>query len=81
LIEHPQKANAECNKCHKWTERWCADCHAKKPKSHGTDWRAKHRVKVKDHRNCEACHKPDFCVECHGEVPNRNLNPALKLVQ
>jgi hypothetical protein len=81
LVVHPQKANADCQKCHAWTQHWCANCHAKRPQSHGTDWRSQHGAQVKKHRNCEACHTGDFCARCHGEVPQANFNPALKLVQ
>lgn len=80
LVVHPEKANAECNTCHAWTQKWCADCHAKRPRSHGTDWRSKHRLRIDERRNCEACHVGEFCVRCHGEVPSRNANAALKLV-
>ena len=80
-IVHAEKANDECNECHKWTEKWCADCHAKRPQSHTRDWREKHGAQVKTHRSCEACHTGPFCEKCHGEVPKVNLNPALKVVQ
>lgn len=82
LIVHPTKQGViDCKKCHNWTEDWCAKCHARRPRSHGADWRAAHPVKVKQHRNCEACHKGDFCVRCHGERPKLNFDPSLKLVQ
>jgi len=82
LIQHPQQAaGAECDSCHKWTDKWCADCHARKPASHTKEWRAIHGTAVKQHRSCEACHDGDFCVRCHGEVPQDNLNPSLKPVE
>lgn len=82
LIIHPEEAaSPECDSCHKWTDDWCADCHARRPQSHTTDWRAIHGDRVKQRRSCEACHQGDFCVRCHGEIPQENLNPALKLVE
>lgn len=82
LVVHPEKANGpECDSCHKWTENWCVDCHVRRPASHGEDWREVHGDKVKDHRNCEACHDAEFCVRCHGEVPSENFDPALKMVE
>ncbi len=81
LVVHSQKASADCNKCHAWTRHWCADCHAKRPRSHGTDWRSQHGAAVAKHRNCEACHTSDFCIRCHGVVPSLNFDPSLKLVQ
>lgn len=71
----------DCKPCHAWTENWCADCHARRPRDHGPDWRAKHGDQVKKHRNCEACHQAAFCVRCHGEVPQTNFNPALQVVR
>jgi hypothetical protein len=82
LVVHPQKVTGgECNTCHDWTEHWCADCHSKRPVSHTEDWRKQHRNKVEERRNCEACHEGDFCVRCHGEVPQRNFDPLLKISQ
>jgi hypothetical protein len=84
LVVHPDKASApgaECNKCHAWTPKWCADCHAKRPRDHSAGWRSQHGLAVAKHRNCEACHKADFCTRCHGEVPALNFRPELKLVQ
>jgi hypothetical protein len=82
LIVHAQKAtDPECDSCHKWTDEWCADCHAVRPRSHTKEWRASHGEQVKQHRNCEACHDGEFCVRCHGEVPKDNFDPALKPVQ
>jgi hypothetical protein len=82
LAVHPQRADGgDCNKCHAWTQRWCADCHAKRPRSHSADWRSKHGARVAKRRTCEACHKADFCARCHGEVPSLNFDAALKIVQ
>ena len=82
IVIHPQmQTKVDCKTCHKWTEHWCADCHAKRPASHTADWRTKHGEAVEVHRNCEACHASAFCVRCHGVVPQTNFNPALKLVQ
>ena len=34
-IVHAKKAaDPECDSCHKWTEDWCVDCHARRPRSH-----------------------------------------------
>lgn len=82
LVVHPvQASDAKCAKCHRWAKNWCADCHANRPRSHTRNWRAVHGEHVKVRRSCEACHKPSFCVPCHGEVPKLNFNPELKLVE
>ena len=81
LVEHPLAVDASCAQCHDWTEEWCSDCHAKRPASHGEDWRQRHRLVVEERRNCEACHQGEFCVECHGEVPQLNFDPAISVVQ
>lgn len=82
LVVHPQKTTEiDCNKCHQWKATWCADCHLQRPTSHAADWRTSHGAAVKVRRNCEACHAAPFCVNCHGDVPQLNFNPALKLVQ
>ncbi len=77
--DHP--TDAECIGCHKWAEDWCEDCHSQRPASHGTDWRAVHGARIKEHRSCEGCHDGDFCIECHGEVPQLNFDPTLKMVR
>jgi hypothetical protein len=83
LITHATLANdPECETCHKWAVvDFCADCHTELPRSHGADWRATHGDAVKVHRSCEACHEAAFCVRCHGEVPQLNFDPTLKLVE
>lgn len=82
VVVHAQKqGEVDCKKCHKWTANWCSECHARRPKSHTKTWRTDHGAQVKVHRNCEACHGAVFCVKCHGEVPNANFDPALKLAQ
>jgi len=81
-IVHAEKsADPECAKCHAWTKNWCADCHARRPRSHTKDWRATHGDGIATRRNCEACHEAAFCERCHGELPKLNYDPALKLVQ
>ena len=83
LVVHAD-ADAEdetCTTCHEWTERWCADCHAVRPDSHGEEWRAEHRYRVEAHRNCEACHEGSFCIRCHGIVPALNYDSSLTLVR
>lgn len=75
LRTHAQAAkDPGCDSCHRWTEDWCADCHTRRPASHGDDWRKRHRDAVASHRNCEACHDGPFCVRCHGEVPQQNID-------
>lgn len=82
LVVHPDDASDEaCAKCHEWSGDWCVQCHETRPKSHGTDWRAAHGVAVKTHRSCEACHAGESCIECHGVVPQLNLDANLKLVE
>lgn len=81
LVDHATQPQGECTSCHKWTEAWCADCHARRPDSHTVKWRETHGDVVKTARNCEACHDAAFCKECHGEVPKDNFDPLLKVVQ
>lgn len=73
--------DAACEKCHAWSDDWCARCHAQRPRSHGTDWRAVHGRQVAAHRDCETCHEGPFCVRCHGEVPALNLDPKQRLIR
>lgn len=82
LVEHPNRQKElDCKKCHAWTEGWCRQCHSRRPASHAGKWRGNHRFKVQKHRNCEACHKSEFCVKCHGEVPKLNFDAGLKYVE
>lgn len=81
LVEHGTAADDSCSSCHEWTEHWCADCHAKRPESHGEDWRAEHRYSVETHRNCEACHTAEDCMRCHGVVPQLGYDPTVTLVK
>jgi hypothetical protein len=79
---HPtQVAKVDCASCHAWTANWCADCHARRPASHTVTWRTDHAQAVKVHRNCEVCHAGDFCIRCHGDVPQLNFDPAVTLVK
>ena len=81
IYEHAVTEDESCNACHEWTERWCADCHAVRPDSHGEDWRAQHRFRVEERRNCEACHTGEFCIRCHGLVPSLNYDSSITLVR
>lgn len=82
LVVHGQASlGQDCDRCHKWASRWCADCHSQRPKSHGNDWRQVHGARVAEHRNCEACHAGSFCTKCHGTVPQLKFDPALRLVE
>ncbi|MBE0447713.1 MAG: NapC/NirT family cytochrome c [Actinobacteria bacterium] len=59
-----------CNACHNWRPDWCMQCHKQKPKSHLVRWRANHGAPAKASRSgCNACHKLDFCMNCHGIQP------------
>lgn len=80
------KAEAECKGCHAWSEKWCTECHIRRPRSHGSPadpskWRKEHAEAIRVNRNCEACHEGTFCDPCHGEVPQLNFDPALELVK
>ena len=81
-VVHAEKAaDPACDSCHRWTDDWCADCHRRRPASHGDDWRAVHGDRVKVRRGCEACHEGPFCERCHGEYPQVNIDPQLELVR
>lgn len=82
LVLHGARSkDPECVTCHKWRDDWCVDCHKQRPRSHAGDWRAVHGERIRTHRSCEACHEAAFCVDCHGEVPSLNRDPALGLVR
>ena len=81
VFEHASVVDESCDACHAWTERWCADCHSVRPASHGDDWRARHRFRVEERRNCEACHDGEFCIRCHGLVPSLNYDSSITLVR
>lgn len=82
LIVHPaQQKKINCKECHGWVSKWCRECHTRRPRSHTDKWRSAHKVKVAKRRNCEACHKPNFCVRCHGETPALNRRQAPKFVE
>jgi len=82
IIVHPDKQQeTDCAKCHKWTEKWCVQCHETRPRSHTATWRSDHGAVVKKRRNCESCHDAAFCIECHGVQPTENLDPAVTVVQ
>ena len=82
VVIHPtMQDKIDCKKCHAWTANWCVECHHRRPRDHGPDWRTKHGSAVNVHRNCEACHEGPFCTRCHGAVPQANFNPALQLVK
>lgn len=82
VVVHAQKQQGgDCAKCHKWRADWCAECHARRPRSHAVKWRSTHGAKVKAHRNCEACHDARFCIGCHGELPKENFDASLKFVK
>ena len=89
IVSHADlRDEIDCESCHAWRDEWCLDCHARRPRSHGSgvdpsEWRKEHRevVYAREQRNCEACHEAPFCTECHGEVPARNLDPTLTLAR
>jgi hypothetical protein len=81
IVHAEQGKDPQCVKCHAWTKNWCVDCHSRRPRSHGGNWRATHGDRAVKQRSCEACHKASFCIRCHGEVPQANFDPALKLVE
>lgn len=68
---HGKMAEKEdCRKCHAYTENYCQECHKKRPKSHDKAWKSTHKYKAKtDRQNCYACHKDEYCLNCHGIVP------------
>ena len=82
VVVHPTKQKEiDCAKCHGWTKDWCAQCHTTRPRSHTKTWRTAHGAAVAKHRNCDVCHKPAFCIRCHGTFPKLNYDPTLKPVQ
>ena len=81
VVHADKQKEIDCAKCHKWTEKWCADCHATRPRSHTKTWRSDHGEVVKARRNCEVCHQAAFCIRCHGEVPSLNFDPKMEAVQ
>jgi hypothetical protein len=82
VVIHPDEQDeTDCGECHAWVEDWCVECHDRRPRSHEGRWRSNHRYVVEERRNCEACHEAAFCIECHGEVPALNYDPALVLVE
>lgn len=89
IVDHAERqSEIDCQSCHAWREDWCRECHERRPRSHGTganpsEWRAAHRdvVAARAPRNCEACHEDSFCIECHGELPPGNYDPAVELVR
>lgn len=81
VVHSKRQKEIECAQCHAWKDEWCADCHARRPRSHKGLWRTTHRESVDQRRNCEACHPASFCVKCHGQLPRKSLDPSLKLVQ
>jgi hypothetical protein len=82
IVVHPQmQKKIDCAKCHKWTEDWCGQCHATRPRSHTKTWRSDHGERVKAHRDCEVCHEASFCIRCHGEFPKLNYDPKVELVR
>lgn len=82
LVVHPaQQKSVDCAACHGWTKDWCADCHSRRPPSHTAGWRTAHPLAVKTNRDCEACHTASSCARCHGDVPQLNFDPTVKLVR
>lgn len=87
LVVHSEaRDEVDCTPCHGWRDDWCAECHSRRPESHGSaanpsDWRKRHREVIESRRNCESCHEGAFCIECHGEVPLLNFDPALTIAQ
>jgi hypothetical protein len=87
VVVHSQRqSDSDCVSCHGWVEEWCAECHVRRPASHGSAsdpsvWRKAHRTVIEVRRNCEACHEGPFCIECHGEVPELNFDPTLTLAR
>lgn len=81
VVHSLRQKQVDCAKCHGWTKNWCAECHSRRPASHAGKWRTNHRLRVEKHRNCEVCHAAPFCVRCHGEVPQLNFDPRVRLVK
>jgi hypothetical protein len=83
-----RRAGKNCIDCH--TQQFCLDCHKGggieadlsisnyqsnyTPKSHRTDFREIHPLKVLDNpQTCYKCHDVRFCSECHAKFKGEDL--------
>jgi hypothetical protein len=88
-IHHEQaasEAGAKCFVCHLNVEpsvqakNQCMECHAvMKPASHTARWKDDLHGKFAaiNRTTCATCHRADYCVDCHNELPRSHVPLSL----